>query len=102
MSDKYCEFCGIKGHVTKRSGKCTAKDSLIKRFNKEDGSLLTLGPPLGVLVEPEHLNAAANLSRHDCSHMDLLPFDANYDSQEEQPAPFFDEDDASDDDHDSV
>jgi hypothetical protein len=93
---KYCEFCGTKGHVSKRSAKCTAKESVVKRFNKEDGLLLAAMPP-GAALEPELLNAAALLARDDCDNMDSLPFDANYDSKEEQPAPFFDEDDDSDD-----
>jgi hypothetical protein len=96
---KYCEFCGIKGHATKRSTKCTAKESLIKRFNKQDGSLLnTPGNTLGAELEPELLNAAAQLARDDCDNMDSMPFDADYDSQEEEQAPFFDEEDGDSDD----
>jgi hypothetical protein len=30
---KYCEFCGKKDHLTKRSKKCTAQQSVVKRFN---------------------------------------------------------------------
>jgi hypothetical protein len=36
----------------------------------------------------------------DCDHMDSLPFDAHYDSAEEEPAPFFDEEDEDGEDED--
>jgi hypothetical protein len=99
-SARYCEWCGSKGHITKRSIKCTAKASLVKLFNKEDGSLLSSSNsnlPLGAALEPAVLNEAANLAAEDCDNMDSLPFDHHYDSEEERPAPFFDEEDSDDD-----
>ncbi len=104
---RYCEFCGAKGHTTKRSAKCTARDSMVIRFNKEDGRLLLSNNnlPAGALIEPEHLDAAANLARNDCDNMDSLPFDADYDSDQDVRLPtpfFFDEDGSADDEEHGV
>jgi hypothetical protein len=99
---KYCEFCGAKGHLTKRSAKCTARESVVIRFNKEDGSVLANSNlPVGAMIEPGNLDAAANLARDDCDNMDSLPFDADYDSELDVPPPFFDEED-SDDEQDGL
>jgi hypothetical protein len=83
----FCEYCGIKGHATQQSKACTAKGSTVKMFRKEDGALLSDNPPplpLGAAVEPTMLTAEALLAQDDCHAMDSLPFDAEYNSVEEQ------------------
>jgi hypothetical protein len=71
---KFCEYCGKKGHVTTRSNKCAAKESTTKKFRKEDGSLLSHDPtPIG----------EACLAQDDCDAMDAMPFDAAYDSDDD-------------------
>jgi hypothetical protein len=55
----FCEYCGQKGHTTKRSTKCTAKDSLVKKFRKEDGALLSDNPPE---MEPASTSEVASSS----------------------------------------
>jgi hypothetical protein len=78
----FCEYCGLSGHSTKRSKKCTAKDSVVRRFNKQDGKLLSANRNApGADAEPEALTAEALLAREDCDAMDSLPFDAEYDSE---------------------
>jgi hypothetical protein len=87
---EYCEFCGAKGHLTKRSKKCTAKDSNVKRFNKLDGSLLmpgATGGRMGPTLETSAGSADALEARQDCDRMDALPFDAEYESEPERLAP---------------
>jgi hypothetical protein len=72
---KRCEYCGGRGHLTQRSTKCKAKESTIIRYLKYDGSLLSESNLLvGAFIKPELLDAA-------------------YDSDNELPPPFFDEDD---------
>jgi hypothetical protein len=86
---KYCEYCGIKGHLTKRSAKCTAKESVVKRFRKEDGALLSDNPPplpVGAVMLPATLTAEAMLAHDDCDLMDSLPFDAQYNSENDELA----------------
>ena len=77
-SAKFCEYCGHSDHLTRRSAKCTAKLSSVKRYNKDDGRLLLQNPLLriGATAEPDDSVSAALLAREDCDHMDSLPFDA--------------------------
>jgi hypothetical protein len=105
-SAKFCEYCGKLGHTTKRSKKCTAQESVVKKFHKEDGTLLseeqsTQAPSMGAAVEPTSLSAEALLAQRDCELMDSLPFDAEYESESEQLAALLLEDYGGDDD-DSV
>jgi hypothetical protein len=101
-SKNYCEYCGVKGHVTTRSAKCTAKDSVVKRFRKEDGALLSADlPPLPPSTEDETgelLTAETLLAQRDCELMDSLPFDAEYESDADDLAAALLEDCGSDDD----
>jgi hypothetical protein len=47
----FCEWCGRRDHVTKRSKKCTAPPDGEKKYRKQDGSLLT--EPARLLVVEE-------------------------------------------------
>jgi hypothetical protein len=78
---KFCEYCGIKGHVTRRSTKCEAREATAKKF-RTDGSLLSDPPPIG---EPEALMdaAQAQLAEMDCEEMDAMPFNAEYESEDD-------------------
>lgn len=100
----FCEYCGKLGHQTKRSKNCTAAaNSVVKRFHKEDGSLLQASTaPVGAAADAAALTAAAILARQDCDRMDSMPFDADYESEDDVRPPFFDEDVDSDDDSSSV
>ena len=71
----FCEYCGGSDHLTKRSKKCTATVDSVKRFAKETGLLLTAAVPM----EQLDLEWDQALSQ-DCDRMDSLPFDAEYDS----------------------
>jgi hypothetical protein len=73
-SGEYCEYCGIKGHVTQRGAKCQAKESTVKKYCIEDGSLLS-GPPT---VAAAHPDPEAQLEQDDCEEMDSIPFDFDY------------------------
>jgi hypothetical protein len=76
---KYCEFCGTKGHVTKKSKKCGefGNDSAFKLYNKVDGSLL--------LADNDDDDDAAGWNANDfgvpvvdtadCEMQDLTPWD---------------------------
>jgi hypothetical protein len=78
---KYCEYCGAKGHLTQRSGKCTAKGSTVKKFDASTG-LPTVGQAAnGSTVDAEDVEAL-----RDCDRMDSIPFDADYESEPEQIA----------------
>jgi hypothetical protein len=78
---KFCEYCGKSSHLTKRSKKCTAQESSVKRFNKENGTLLLQANlPIGAALEPAVLDAEAELAAEDCCDMDLTPFEADYSS----------------------
>jgi hypothetical protein len=93
-ASQYCEYCGKKGHVTRRSNACDAKHSTVKRFRKFDGSLLTDHPH----IAPEEDEDAA-LAEVDCEAMDHMPFDASYNSEDDEDlAAFLLEDGALDDD----
>ena len=68
-SNKYfCEYCGVAGHLTKRSKKCTATLQSSKLYQKDDGTLLSEAPRLIVN------NAEALDEMWDCDQMDSLPF----------------------------
>jgi hypothetical protein len=73
-SGKYCEYCGIKGHVTRHGAKCLAKESTVKKYRMEDGSLLS-GPPTVAVAHPD---PEAQLEQDDCEEMDSIPFDFDY------------------------
>jgi hypothetical protein len=98
-SGKFCEYCGVKGHLTKRSQECTAKESVVKMFRKDDGALLSDNPPplpLGAAAEPTALTAEALLAREDCDLMDSLPFDAEYESDNDLAARMLEDFDSDD------
>jgi hypothetical protein len=100
-SARFCEYCGTKGHSTTRSGKCTAKGSVVKRFNTDTGTLLVASDtrlPMGTALEPVALNAEGLLAQRDCDLMDSLPFDTEYESEPELLAAMLLEDYDSDDD----
>jgi hypothetical protein len=69
----FCEYCGGSDHLTKRSKKCTAEINAGKRFRREDGSLLS---EPRIIVE----DAATFDELQDCDRMDSLPFDVEYNS----------------------
>jgi hypothetical protein len=88
-SAKFCKYCGQLGHITKRSKKYTAQESVVKRFHNEDGTLLSeqaTQAPMGAAVEPESLLAEALLVQCNCDLMELLPFVAEDKSEPEQLA----------------
>jgi hypothetical protein len=103
---KWCEYCGKKGHSTKRSAKCTAKESVVRMFRAQDGALLSDNPPplpLGATtVEPVALTAEAQSAQEDCDRMDSLPFDAKYESDTGDLAVMLLEDMDSDEEENSV
>jgi hypothetical protein len=70
---KYCEYCGVKGHVTQRSSKCKTKESTVKKYRQKDGSLLTEPPTAGSDDEVQ-------LEAEDCEELDARPFDFEYES----------------------
>jgi hypothetical protein len=41
-ANKFCEYCGKKGHATNKHKKCTALPNAKKKYSQEDGSLLAL------------------------------------------------------------
>jgi hypothetical protein len=94
---KFCVYCGRKDHLTRRSKKCTAQSSNVKRFNRMDGSLVSTNSTDPATIELQQQIETATLAREDCERMDSLPFDAEYDSEQDLPVPFFDEDGDSDD-----
>ena len=48
----FCEYCGAKDHLTKRSKKCTAPLDSAKKYRKEDGLLLTQTQPIAPIHVP--------------------------------------------------
>jgi hypothetical protein len=93
----FCEFCGKKGHATKRSGKCTAAADSVRKYNKLDGSLLSDDAEVLVLPEPanvpgvaslQHLLLAAGHESNDADDQDcydmLRPDDVLLDSDEDE------------------
>jgi hypothetical protein len=79
----HCEFCGMRGHVRKSSAKCKAKEARIKKF-QPDGSLLTDPPVAEPPAAPEALLTPESLlAQDDCDEMDSMPFDADYESEED-------------------
>jgi hypothetical protein len=104
---KFCGFCGKKGHVTKRAKACTAPaDVIVEIYRTDDGSLLSEAPraPADTEASIQGLAAAAMaaMAEQDCDLMDSLPFDADYDSEDDQVelalAMLGEDDDDSDDD----
>jgi hypothetical protein len=80
-----------------------AKDSVVKRFHTEDGSLLSENPPPPLQTgELAALTAEALLAQEACDAMDSLPFDAEYESDTEDLAAMLLEDYGSDDDDSAV
>jgi hypothetical protein len=103
---KYCEYCRGSNHLTRKSMKCTAQDSVVKKYNKFDGSLLSANevpqPPGRATTGPPVLTGEALLAQQDCDAMDSMPFDAEYESDEDgNLATFLMDWGDSDDDDDS-
>jgi hypothetical protein len=82
-ASKFCEYCGKKGHATKKSRKCTfySIQSATKRYKRDDGSLLLLPTTAEeaeeddddpFVIPPSILD---NDHEVDCSANDVLPFD---------------------------
>jgi hypothetical protein len=84
---KYCEFCGNKGHLTKRSKKCSEFGTVGPvAFNKWDGTLLgataaveddedDVAPPF---ADDEDFGVP-NVDAADCGMNDSTPFDCEED-----------------------
>jgi hypothetical protein len=83
---KYCEYCGSKDHLTRRAKNCTAKTSTMKAFNKVDGTRLQEEAHPAALEEEEEEVGPNELAQQDCDGMDGLPFDADYDSDQDPAA----------------
>jgi hypothetical protein len=49
--------------------------------------------PLGAVQEPVRLIEAAQLLEANCENMDSLPLDADYDSEQDKPPAFFEQED---------
>jgi hypothetical protein len=88
--ERHCEFCGLQGHSTTRAKKCMATAGDPKKY-RVDGSLLSEVSP--EVQKDQDANALL-----DCDLMDSMPFDAQYESEQDEPTPFFDEEVDSDDD----
>jgi hypothetical protein len=63
--------------VKQRSSKCKTKESTIKKYQQEDGSLLTDPPTNGIDEEVE-------LEAEDCEELDATPFDFEYESDTDE------------------
>jgi hypothetical protein len=72
----FCEYCGRSDHLTRKSKKCNAPLEPVKKYRKEDGTLLTEAPAAPV-VDPSDINLL------DCHNMDRFTFDTEYDSSDE-------------------
>jgi hypothetical protein len=84
----YCEYCGKKGHATKKSRKCSAALDSNKKYRREDGTSLAL-PAQAVVAEAtattEDLDADDDFlmpasildddHQLDCHETDCIPFD---------------------------
>jgi hypothetical protein len=81
-ASKFCEYCGKKGHATNKSKKCSVNtlQSATKKYNREDGSLLVLAPPVATddnEDEDEFLLPTSLLDEDhqiDCDANDMIPF----------------------------
>jgi hypothetical protein len=73
---RFCEYCGSSSHLTKKSKKCTAPKDAVRKYRRENGSLLS---EPNTLAPVEALDEDA-LAIQDCDRMDAMPFDADYDS----------------------
>jgi hypothetical protein len=81
---KYCEYCSAKGHVTKKSKKCTAEASSMKRYSFVDGSLLPGCSAVAVLAQPHSPAVAVVPSLDDILSSPVLfgPLDADDDADD--------------------
>jgi hypothetical protein len=83
----YCEYCGKKGHATKKSRKCTAPLDSNKKYRRTDGTSIAL-PARAVVPEATataDLDADDNFlmpasildddHQLDCHETDCIPFD---------------------------
>jgi hypothetical protein len=91
-SNVFCEYCGASDHATRRSLKCTQRESSVKNYRRADGTLLS-GPPAvpreDDSEEQEQDAAALLLAANDCSAMELIPWNADYSSDTEDQTPAF-------------
>jgi hypothetical protein len=69
-SPQFCEYCGKKGHITKRSKRCDAALDSCKKYRKVDGTLLT--EPPSTTTAPVAFDDAADDIR-DCENFDSMP-----------------------------
>jgi hypothetical protein len=67
----YCPFCGIKGHATKRSGKCIVAPDAKKLYGQEDGLLLQ-----GAFAPTHDVMDPVNDDADDMDQYDTMPFDS--------------------------
>jgi hypothetical protein len=81
---RYCEYCGRKGHATRKSKKCLAFDDNLatKKYRREDGSLLATEPAAATTNEDEeegdfviHPTILNDDHERNCKEMDIMPFD---------------------------
>jgi hypothetical protein len=69
-STGYCEYCGQKGHLQKRSKKCQASLDSCKKYRRIDGTLLTEPPRV---VQPVAQPNDADDDVLDCENFDAMP-----------------------------
>jgi hypothetical protein len=87
----FCEWCGVRGHTTKRAKNCTAVADANKKYRKRNGSLLTehdpdppeeeaaaLPPPVVLSEQDEEIMRAARVEN---KVLEGLPW--NHDLNEE-------------------
>jgi hypothetical protein len=109
-SFEFCEYCGKSDHLTKRSTKCMAHREVApqKKFRRLDGSSLS-GPPHLPIIEgsmpvgpPVDIAVLLSDAATDVDRLDSLPFDHQFDDDNDSLAAEFPVGDDDDDGDDSV
>jgi hypothetical protein len=103
----HCEFCGKKGHATTKHSKCTAEKNAVKKYRREDGTLLALPPAATAAVDDDEASDGGFLLptqllnddlEVDCHESDMMPFDTEVQGQYDSDMDIFVDADTWDDD----
>jgi hypothetical protein len=80
---EFCEWCGKNSHLTKRHRLCDATPDAVKKFRKQDGSSLAV-PQAAALVAAPTGHSASDEERQECDLLDSLPWDTQFDSDDDE------------------
>jgi hypothetical protein len=87
----FCEWCGNNDHRTKRHKKCTAPPEAGKKYRKTDGTPLANAPAApAALVDDHDAVAGFNDAARETDRFDSLPFDHQFDDDDDSLNEYFD------------